>query len=192
MHRVFLAALFAVYANAQIPANNHPKKVLTPEQLAYQQAIKEYNAKSKELRAAAIAAYNAELAREKAPECPDADNTRDINMCLGHEVELTEANYKAFTTALRGMLALPEPAVPGAPTPYMGPTGPEGTPATNTAAFDAAESAWQAYAKAECSAMDTLWRGGTIVNSIVAECELRMARARMHELDNAYDMQLHH
>ena len=187
LRRVILAALFAVCANAQTPVNNHPKKVLTPEQLAYRQAAKEYRAKLDKLRADATAAYNAELVREKAPDCPDAQTTYDTNMCLGHEMDLTLANYQGFTTALRAMLSEPEPAMPGIPTPYIGPTGPAGTPATNTAAFDAAESAWQAYAKAECGAMDTFWRSGTIVNAIVGECDLRMARARMHELDSAYD-----
>jgi uncharacterized protein YecT (DUF1311 family) len=89
------------------------------------------------------------------------------------------------------MLAFPGPAMQGTSTPSVGPTGPEGTPATNTAAFDAAESAWLTYAKAECSAMDTLWRGGTIVNSIVGKCELRMTHVRMHELDLAYSRLLH-
>jgi uncharacterized protein YecT (DUF1311 family) len=191
MNRAILAALLAVSVSAQTLPNNRPKNILTPEQLAYQQAMNDYNAKLDKLRAAATAAYSVELAREKAPECPGADNTRDFNLCLGHEIDLTDANYKTFTTALRAMLASPSPAVPGNPTPDVGPTGPAGTPATNTAAFDAAESAWQAYAKAECSATDTRWRGGTIVNSIVADCELRMARSRMHELDTAYEMELH-
>jgi uncharacterized protein YecT (DUF1311 family) len=190
MRRFILVTLFAVYASAQIPVNNRPKKVLTPEQLVYQQTEKDYNAKLDKLRVDASVAYSAELVREKAPECPDANNTYDMNMCLGHEMELTDANYKAFTTALRAMLSAPEPVMPGEHTPYDGPTGQAATPATNTAAFDAAESAWQSYAKAECSAVDTLWRSGTIVNAMVGECSLRMARSRLHELDNAYEMKL--
>ncbi len=72
--------------------------------------------------------------------------------------------------------------------PIQGPSGIEATPATNTAAFDAAESAWQTYATAECSAVDTYWRGGTIVNSMVSECDLRLARARLRELDTVYSI----
>jgi uncharacterized protein YecT (DUF1311 family) len=191
MNIAILAALLAVSVSAQTLPNNRPKKILTPEQLAYQQAMNDYSTKLDKLRAVATTAYNAELAREKAPECPEAVNTRDINLCLGREIDITDANYKTFATALRAMLASPSPVVPGNPTPDIGPTGPAGTPATNTAGFDAAESAWKAYAKAECSATGTRWRGGTIVNSIVAECELRMVRSRMHELDTAYDMELH-
>jgi uncharacterized protein YecT (DUF1311 family) len=191
MTRAILATLLAVYATAQSPTNNRPKKVLTPEQLAYQKEMKDHRKKLDKLRADAAAPYSAELTREKIPLCPDANNTRDLNMCLVHEIELTNTNYKAFTSAIHAMLALPEPGSPGVSTPIIGPTGPEATPATSMAAFDAAESAWQAYAKAECSAMDTLWRGGTIVNSIVGECELRMVRDRMRELDTAYEMELH-
>lgn len=190
MRRAFALVLFAFYASAQTPPT-HPHKILTPEQRAYQERIKAFNTKRDDLRASAKSAYDAEIAREKAPECPDANNTRAINDCLAHEVDLTQANYKAFVTAVRDMLALPQPEFPGEQ-PYIGPTGQPGTPATNTAALDAAESTWQAYAKAECDAMDTLWRGGTIVNSVDLECDLRMARARMHELNTAYGMQLYH
>jgi uncharacterized protein YecT (DUF1311 family) len=172
----------------QVP---RPQKVLTPEQIAYQQAMKTYNARIGVLRSSALSAFAAEVAREKAPECPNASTTYDINMCLSHEGDLTDANYKAYMAALRSMLALPVPTMPGSDDGAGGPTGHEGTPATNTAAFDAAELAWQTYATAECGAVDTLWRGGTIVNSIDGECNLRMARARLHELDIAYSVRLH-
>jgi uncharacterized protein YecT (DUF1311 family) len=190
--RILLAelslALVALPIVAQTAApTSHPHKVLTPEQVAYQQARKNYNTQLDKLRATAIAAYSAEMAREKAPECPNANSTYDINMCLSHEIDLTDANYKAFASSLRAMLALPEPSISGESTPYVGPTGPAATPATNTAAFDAAETAWDAYARAQCDVVDTYWRSGTIVNAMVGECNLRLARARMHELDFAYD-----
>jgi uncharacterized protein YecT (DUF1311 family) len=141
-------------------------------------------------RNAANAAYATEAAREKAGTCPNATTTYDINMCLAHEVEITRANYKAFTTALRAMLA-PTPGDDDIPFDG-GPTGPAVTSAAKAAAFDAAESAWQTYATAECRAVDTFWRGGTIVNSMVDYCSLRLTRARLHELNDAYDMPLHH
>jgi uncharacterized protein YecT (DUF1311 family) len=186
-----LALIPALAAAQTTPQPARPKKVLTPDQIAYQQDLKTYRAQADTIRSAATAAFVAEAAREKAPECPNASTTYDINMCLSHENDLTDANYKAFTTAVRAILALPFPAPLGAKDDSMGPTGPEGTPATNTAAFDAAESAWHTYATAECKAVDTLWRGGTIVNSMVGECDLRMTRARLHELDTAYSLDLH-
>jgi uncharacterized protein YecT (DUF1311 family) len=185
-------ALISSFATAQTtPQQPRPKKILTPDQIAYQQQMKTYNAQVDTLRADANSAYSAEIAREKAGDCPNAVSTYDINMCLAHENDVTDANYKAYTSALRAMLALPYPSTPGIETPIMGPTGPAATPVTNTAAFDAAELAWHAYATAECNAVDTLWRSGTIVNAMVGYCELRMTRGRLHELDDAYDMHSH-
>jgi uncharacterized protein YecT (DUF1311 family) len=126
------------------------------------------------------------MGREKAGDCPNAMTTVDINQCLSHENGVTEANYRAFTTAVRAILALPEPQMPGEHNPHVGPSGVEATPATDTAAFDAAESAWQSYSKAECTAVDVHWRGGTIVNSMIGQCHLRLARARMDELASDY------
>ena len=187
-------ALVPACATAQTQTQqDRPRKILTPEQIAYQQQMKTFYAEMDRLRTAAKSAYTSEIAREKAGECPNAITTVDINQCLSHEDEVTEANYKAFTSVLRAMLALPVPTMPGASgMPAIGPSGPEATPATNAAAFDAAESAWHTYAAAECGAIDTLWRGGTIVNSMVGQCNQRLARTRLHELDTAYDMLLHH
>ena len=168
-----------------------PKKVLTPEQVAYEQEMKAYNERQAEIRKAANSAYDSEMAREKAPTCAGVWTTYDVNMCLAREQEISEATYKAFTSALRQMLASARPTWPGETVPYVGPTGPAATPETSTAAFEKAESAWKVYAEAECRAVDTEWRSGTIVNSMVSECELRLLRARMHELNTAYDNWLH-
>jgi uncharacterized protein YecT (DUF1311 family) len=165
--------------------------VFTPEQIAFQEKMKDYNAEEGRLRAAALDAFAAETAREKAGDCPDAHTTVDINQCLGHEVDVTDTNYKAFAASIRAALALRRPLGPGEENDSSGPTGPAATPATSTAAFDEAETAWQAYRRAECNAIDVKWRGGTIVNSMVGACWLRMTRARMHELDDAYDLSSH-
>jgi uncharacterized protein YecT (DUF1311 family) len=138
-------------------------------------------------KASANAAFAAEAAREKAGDCPNVSTTFAINQCLGREAEITDANYKAFTTSLRAMLA----ALPATDPPAQGPTGPEATAQTATAAFDASETAWQIYRKAECNAVDVQWRGGTIVNSMVGYCWLRVTRSRMHELNDAYDPSSH-
>jgi uncharacterized protein YecT (DUF1311 family) len=194
--RATLLYLFLVISSCALsqtqPQQPRPKKILTPDQIVFQAQMKIYYAEHSRVVAAANSAYTAEAAREKAPECPNAATTYDINMCLSREGDITDTNYKAFTSALRAMLALPAPTFPGEITPAIGPSGREATPATNTAAFDAAEAAWQTYATAECNAVDTFWRGGTIVNAMVGECNLRLARARLHELNDAYDMPLHH
>jgi len=184
---LFAATLIPTLASAQTaapPPPQRPNKTLTLEQAAYKKAIDDFGDQSVKLHAAALAAYNTEIAREKAPRCPGADNTYAINMCLAHENELTDANYKAFVQAVRALIALSAPEIPD----MSGPTGPSRTSATETAAFDKAEAAWQAYYVAECGAVDTHWRGGTIVNAMDAECGLRLAHARMHELDQVYSI----
>jgi len=189
MRTAILCLALCISGGATAQQTQRPKKVLTPEQIALQQRMKVRNAELDRHRTAATTAYAAEMAREKAGDCPNASNTRDINQCLDREVGITEANYKAYTSALRAMLAPPSADEPSPQ--ESGPTGQYATFATNAAAFDAAEAAWHTYAAAECNAIDTLWRGGTIVNSMVLGCSQRMTRARLHELDNAYDFSLH-
>jgi uncharacterized protein YecT (DUF1311 family) len=138
-------------------------------------------------KASANAAFAAEAARENAGDCPNAATTLAINRCLDRETAITDANYKAFATSLRAMLA----ALPSDAPPAQGPTGPEATAQTATAAFDAAEAAWQTYRNAECNAVGVQWRGGTIVNSMVGYCWLRVTRSRMHELNDAYEPSSH-
>ncbi|MDP9039306.1 MAG: lysozyme inhibitor LprI family protein [Acidobacteriota bacterium] len=189
MRALLLVALTPAWTLAQtVPRET---KIVPSEQAAYQQALTLYNTQLDTLRAAATKAVRAEALREGSEACPKASTTYAYNLCLAHEVTLTEANYKAFTAALRAMLALPEPERPGAAYPLSGPSGPEATPATSTAAFDKSEVAWRAYATAQCDAVDVQWRGGTIVNSMVHQCSIRQTRSRLHELDTAYSEILH-
>ena len=187
--RTAISLLFlCLSVSCRAQGNPRPQKVLTPEQIVLQQKWNSYYAEVTRLRSVGTAAYNAEVAREKAGDCPNASNTLGQVTCLFHEVDVTEANYKTFTTSLRAILALDS----GDSSDQIGPSGHPATPAMNTAAFDTSEIAWHAYSTAECNAMDTFWRGGTIVNSMVGECHLRVARSRLHELNDAYDMLLHH
>lgn len=188
-HAILCLTLLPTLAAAQQPVRQ--QKILTPEQIAYQQQLKTYRAQVDTLRASANQAFTAEAAREKAPACPNAETTLAINDCLSRENDLTEANYQAFTSALRDLLALPAPRIPGVPYPLTGPSGPEATPDTSTAAFNASETAFNAYAKAQCAAVDTEWRGGTIVNSVILQCRLRQTRNRLREEDTTYSSRLH-
>jgi uncharacterized protein YecT (DUF1311 family) len=91
------------------------------------------------------------------------------------------------------MLALPVPQ-PESNVPGYGPDPAAPTQdAANTTAFDAAELAWHTYATAECAAVDTLsnWGNWLHSNRSIVECNLRLARARLHELDLVYGDRLH-
>src|SRR5947209_9253324 len=75
---LFLPLLLNQQASDQ-QASRRPKKVLTPEQQVYQQQRKEYMAKRQTLQAQAKQVFDAEMAREKVTDCPNADSTYDFN-----------------------------------------------------------------------------------------------------------------
>jgi hypothetical protein len=54
----------------------------------------------------ADAAWDREMAREKAGDCNDGGSTYDENMCLGRVVDASKANLKAYVDAFRGIFAI--------------------------------------------------------------------------------------
>jgi uncharacterized protein YecT (DUF1311 family) len=136
------------------------------------------------LQAQAKAAYESEMAREKAGDCPNADNTRAIVGCLADEIATTTANFKAFTGAIRSVLSL-EGA--DAKDTILGPTGQTPSREEVLRAFDDAASAWDKYSKAQCDAIYGLYRGGTYTKVAGASCELLLLRSRMREMDRLYN-----
>ena len=69
-----------------------PNKTLTHEQQEYQRQWREYMAKRPDLQVRAKQIFDAEMAREKARDCPNVATTYDINVCLGKEVGTTNQN----------------------------------------------------------------------------------------------------
>ncbi|MGB9458462.1 MAG: hypothetical protein WCB12_20605 [Bryobacteraceae bacterium] len=108
-------------------APSRPKKVLTPEQEALQQQMKQVGAERESLRAKAKEAFEQEMAREKAGDCPDAHNTYEFNMCYQKAIAVTEQNLKTYEEAIRDLLSLQYPNLTGQP-PMPGVAGPVLTP----------------------------------------------------------------
>jgi uncharacterized protein YecT (DUF1311 family) len=185
--RPLIAVLIASQPALAAQQSQRPKKVLTPEQAAYQQKMKTYDAEFFRLRGVANSAFAAEAAREKAEECPNAKTTIAIDQCVANEHGLTEANSNTFIASLRAMLALPMPNMSTDGNSASQP-GDSAMPKSPTAAFDAADAAWQTYAKAECDAPEY---AGTSASYMYVECTIRLMRSRMHELDEAYYGKLH-
>jgi hypothetical protein len=119
---VLLPLLFGQQgSDQQTPAK--PKKVLTPEQKVYRQQWKEYMAKRQGLQAQAKAVFDAEMAREKAGDCPEAKTTYDFNICYGEQTAITEENLKSYEGIIRELMA-PQPRMPGeSATEMHGPAG---------------------------------------------------------------------
>jgi uncharacterized protein YecT (DUF1311 family) len=170
----------------------HPRKVLTPEQKVYQQQEREFIAKRQVLQAQAKQIYDAEMAREKSVDCPDAQTTYDFNVCYGKQGTITDQNLSSFEGIIRELLA-PGPAMPAAETgePVRGIAGPALTPQQLSAEFDRVEQSWRQYRDAACTAAFHQFGGGTGGPSFELQCELKLTRNHIRELDMIYGNDLH-
>lgn len=185
---LLLGSLMALTVSCPSQTNpNLPKKILTPEQQAYQQKLKEVRVKRDSLQAEAGRLFESEMAREKAGDCSDAGTTYDFNVCFGKAVDLTDRNLRAYQSALRDLLSLEYPE----PQPTTGPAGPVQTPAQSAEEFDRVEKAWLSYLDIAGSAAFHQFGGGTGGPSAEMECHLRLVRNHMRELDGIYFMLLH-
>ena len=151
---------------------------------AHKHAWQEYSKQVEGLKKIARSAYSDEQMREKAGDCPKSTTTHDIVMCLQKEVDKTIANYQSYADATRSIegLAAPEDV------PASGPTGKPLTSQELVQQFDVAESAWQAYKKAQCSAAYDAYKGGTIAPMVQITCELMLTRNHLRELDSIYQV----
>ena len=116
-------------------------------------------------RRQAKAAFEREMAREKAGDCRDATTTYADNMCLEKESKTSAANYAEFSAAVRALLGAASPA---------------------QKEFDLAQAAWQKYRDLQCSAAFDLYKGGTIAPSAEGRCDLMLMRSHMRELEAVY------
>jgi uncharacterized protein YecT (DUF1311 family) len=175
----------ALYGHGQ---QNQPAhhKVLTPEQQAYQQQYQQWSTHYRQLQAQGKQIFDAEMAREKAGDCPNASSTYDFNVCYGKQLDITEANLKSFEETIHDLLA-PAPQMPGEPaTPSQGPAGPSLTSAQLTAEFESVERVWRQYRDTACTAAYHQFGGGTGAPSFEMQCRLQLTRDHMRELRMIY------
>ena len=168
-------------ANPQAPPHH---KVLTPEQQAYQQQFKLFLEQRHALQSHAQKAYDDEMAREKNDPCNAESTTRGAEECLDRESKLTEANYAAFTGAIRAILALKSPQI--GPANVSGPTGSPLSSEELVGEFDRLESAWQQYRGLVPRTAYDQYRGGTLAPVFDGESSQMIVRSHMHELNQIY------
>jgi uncharacterized protein YecT (DUF1311 family) len=180
--------LASLALSQQGPPAHH--KVLTPEQQAYQQQYGQWYARHQQLQAQAKQIYDAEMAREKAGDCPNASSTLDFNVCYGKQIDTAEANLKSFEATLHDLLG-PAAEMGEQATPSPGPAGPSLTSAQITVEFESVEKVWRQYRETTCTAAFHQFGGGTGGPSFEAECWLRLTRDHMRELEMIYDGALH-
>jgi len=176
-----------------VPAT--PKKILTPEQKALQQRARQSMEKRQRLQAQAKQIFDAEMAREKAGDCPNAQTTADFNICFGDQGNITEQNLNSFEGIIRELNA-PEPPLPSQSAaepsqPVMGIAGPSLTPEQFLAEFNHVEEVWRRYRETACTAAFHQFNGGTGGPSFQMTCELKLSRDHMRELDMIYGSDLH-
>jgi uncharacterized protein YecT (DUF1311 family) len=165
-------------------------KVLSPEQKAYQGKLQLWFVHHQAQQAQAKQVYKAEMARENTGDCPNAATTYDFNVCYSRQLKITDANLNAYETDIRALLA-PRPSIPGQMMNPTGPSGPVPTTQQNIAEFDRVEQLWQQYRDAACTAALHQFEGGTGGPAFQMECEIRLGRNHMRELNTIYGMLLH-
>jgi uncharacterized protein YecT (DUF1311 family) len=181
----FAVLCLAPYGRGQ---ENPPadQKVLTPEQQAYQQRYREWETHYRQLQAQGKQIFDAEMSREKAPLCPEASSTYDVDVCYGKELGITEANLKNFETVIHDLL-VPGPEMPGPEVPAPpGVAGPHLTPEQHIAEFESVEQDWRQYRDAACAAALHQFDGGTGGPSFELQCQIQLARDHMRELRTIY------
>jgi len=162
-----------------------PAKTLTPEQKALQQQWQIWFARHQALQAQAKQVYDAEMARAKAADCPNATTTFDFNVCYGRQTKITAGNLKAFEDIVRQLLVSPPHLADQPPSPSAQ------TDEQRLADFNHIEQAWQQYRDIACRAGYRQFDGGTGGPSFQSECELKFDRDHLRELDFLYGMVLH-
>ena len=168
-----------------------PKKVLTSEQRVYQQQGREWMQGHRTLQAKAKEIFEAEMAAEKAGDCPDANTTYDFNVCFGNVLAAADERLKSFEQVIRDLQA-PSRRMAGAPEPPAnGLSSPVLTPEQLSTEFNSVEQLWRQYRTAACSAAFHQFGGGTGGPSFEAQCELKLTRDHMRELDMIYGGDLH-
>jgi len=166
-------------------------KGVTPEQEAYRQ----YRAKYRSLQAQAKQVFDAEIAREKAGECLAVKTDYDFNVCYGKELTITNQNLKSYESFILELMA-PPPQMPGQPEvqtspPANGIAGPAFTSREFEQEFERVEQSWTHYREVACTAAFHQLEGGTGGPSFELECELKLARGHMRELNMIYGEELH-
>ena len=167
LNKILFALFISVCAAQALAQNQTPRSDLSKER-------QEYFANLEKFKKSGRAAYSTEERREKLGDCPNAMTTLAINDCLSKEVQITTSNYKAYIGALRSVENLVDP---------------DDSATTSEHAlkqFDAAESAWNKYYEAQCSAAYDAYSPGTIAPSMELTCQLQLMRDRMHELEAIY------
>jgi hypothetical protein len=188
---IILAVSLAISLTAFGQNAPRPHKVLTPEQEAYQQNYHAWLENHQSLQAKAKQIYDAEVAREKAGDCPAAHSTREFEECYSKVFDCSSASPKDFESTVHALMVPPPQFPGGTETSVPGPAGPTLTSDQLSAEFDQVEHLWRQYEVAACAAAFHQFDGGTGGPPFEAECEIKLTRNHLRELELIYGNDLH-
>jgi uncharacterized protein YecT (DUF1311 family) len=146
------------------------------------------------LKAQAKQIFDAEAERERSLDCSSSNTTAEFNHSFSQRLEETPANLKNFEGVLRQLQSGPPQMSGSAAQTTAGPAGPAGpelTPAQHAAEFDRLEKPWQQYRELACTAAFHQFDRGTGAPSFQMQCELKLTRDHLRELDLIYGSELH-
>jgi hypothetical protein len=104
---------------------------------------------------------------------------------------ITDENLKSYEGFIHD-LQTPPPPIPGVPALNSpGPAGPSLSSQELAAEFDRVEQSWRQYRETACTAAFHQFEGGTGGPGFEMQCELKLKRDHMRELDAIYFMVLH-
>jgi uncharacterized protein YecT (DUF1311 family) len=158
-----------------------PAKALTPEEMAFRRQEDEHA----RLQAEGKQVFAAEMAREQAGDCKDAQTTYDSNICFSKETAITDQNLKRFEEIIRKLQMLDTSDDSSTPDSSSLTTG------QHAEEFDRMEQNWRQYRDTACKAAYDQFEGGTGGPSFDMECRLKLTRDQMRELDFIYGEDLH-
>lgn len=119
----------------------------------------------------AILAISATLATNSAPADCDGASTAEIEACFSRQLAAANVTLDRYVAAARKRLRDDAQSLPAGSAEIGA-----------RAAFDKAETAWAAYAKAECEAVYDDWADGTIRGTMDLTCRIDLTRHHTHEV----------
>jgi uncharacterized protein YecT (DUF1311 family) len=149
-----------------------------PSPHAYQQ----WDTTQQRLKVQGKQIFDAEMAREKAGDCPASQTTSDFNDCFGKQLTRADESLRSYEASIQSLMAPP----PGPPDPSDPELPQPRTPEQDRAEFDQVEQSWKQYRDLACTAALHQFDGGSGGPSFEMECRLKLTRNHMRELAMIY------
>lgn len=100
-----------------------------------------------------------------ANDCPDANTTYEVGLCLAEQLEQHEVTLQHYLTEARGRY-VDDPLI--------------------VESIGKAHQIWLSYRQDQCSSIYNIWREGSIRSIMGYNCSIRMAQLRTHQIWHSY------